>query len=128
MVYPSSELADVAGTTSRMICDVPQGYTQSMLLEEINNEGFLGAYDFLHLPFDQDTGANCGYALINFVDAGHARVFSKVFEGRKMSRCTSDRPVSVIAVSQDSEAPPAGPGSRGAAAAGAAAAASSTAR
>merc|ERR1719161_3422716 len=95
MVYPSSELADVAGTTSRMICDVPQGYTQSMLLEEINNEGFLGSYDFVHLPFDQETGANCGYAIINFVDAGHAQVFSNVFDRRKMSNFESEQMVSV---------------------------------
>lgn len=104
MPYAAAEFVDAAGTTMLMLCNLPEQYTQTMLLEEINNEGFMGSYDFLHLPFDRETGTNCGYALVNFVDVGHAHVFAKVFEGRKMSRFDSDKTVSVIAVRQGSEA------------------------
>merc|ERR1719217_750543 len=68
----------------RVLWNLPSQYTQDMLSEDIHNEGFIGAYDLLHVPFDGQLGTNCGYAVINFVDAGHARMFSKVFEGRRM--------------------------------------------
>lgn len=102
--YPSVELADAASTTRMMMCNVPEQYTQSMLVEEINVEGFMGSYDFVHLPFDPETGRNCGYALISFIDAGHASMFSKVFEGRRMSLSDSEKTVSVIAVRHVAEA------------------------
>merc|ERR1719271_959269 len=85
-----------ADTTTIMMRNLPNKYTQRMLLTEINQVGFLGTFDFLYLPIDPETSANRGYAFLNFIDPSFAWMFKISFEGRKMNRFNSNKVVSVM--------------------------------
>jgi hypothetical protein len=89
---PSPEWASVYTVMMR---NLPNKYTQQLLLEELNDSGFLGTFDFLYLPIDPDTMANKGYAFISFVSPSSAWQLRMTYEGRKMSRFNSDKVVSV---------------------------------
>eukprot|EP00931_Biecheleriopsis_adriatica_P085994 TRINITY_DN60736_c0_g1_i1.p1 TRINITY_DN60736_c0_g1~~TRINITY_DN60736_c0_g1_i1.p1 ORF type:complete len:419 (+),score=78.33 TRINITY_DN60736_c0_g1_i1:46-1257(+) len=88
---------DWAGVTTIMMRNLPNKYTQRMLLTEINHTGFLGTFDFLYLPIDPETMANRGYAFVNFIDPGFAWMFRMSYEGRKMSRFNSNKVVAIVA-------------------------------
>lgn len=81
--------------TTVMMRNLPNKYTQRMLLTEINNSGFLGTFDFLYLPVDLETNANKGYAFLNFVDPSFAWMFRMSNDGRKMNHFNSNKVVSV---------------------------------
>jgi len=86
---------DWAGTTTVMMRNIPNKYTQKMLLPEINNAGFLGTFDFLYLPIDPETQANRGYCFLNFIDPSFAWMFKMSYEGKKMAKFNSNKVVSV---------------------------------
>ena len=52
--------------TTVMIKNIPNKYTQKMLLQKIN-ETHKDQYDFFYLPIDFKNQCNVGYAFINFV-------------------------------------------------------------
>ncbi|CAE7581141.1 ML5 [Symbiodinium natans] len=79
-----------------MMRNLPNKYTQRMLLLEVNHAGFLGAFDFFYLPIDTETGANRGYAFLNFLDPALAWMFRLMYEGRKMSRFNSSKVITVV--------------------------------
>ena len=54
--------------TTLMIKNIPNKYTQKMLLSTMD-EQFRGAYDFFYLPIDFKNKCNVGYAFINMVRA-----------------------------------------------------------
>lgn len=85
-----------ANKTTVMMRNLPNKYTQRMLLTEVNQTGFLGTFDFLYLPIDPETAANRGYAFLNFIDPGFAWMFKTSYEGRKMNRFKSTKVVSVM--------------------------------
>jgi len=85
-----------ANTTTVMMRNLPNKYTQRMLLTEVNQLGFLGTFDFLYLPIDPETTANRGYAFLNFIDPSFAWMFKLAYEGRKMSRFNSSKVVLVM--------------------------------
>lgn len=87
--------ASWATTTTVMMRNLPNKYTQHMLLEELNQAGFLGTFDFVYLPIDPDTSANRGYAFMNFTDPAWAWMLKMTYEGRKMNSFNSDKVVSV---------------------------------
>lgn len=85
-----------SAVTTVMMRNIPNKYTQRMLLMEVQSCGFLGTFDFLYLPIDAETAANRGYAFLNFFDPGSAWMFRCMFEGRKMSRFNSKKVISVV--------------------------------
>lgn len=86
---------DWRNKTTVMLRNLPNKYSQQMLLEELNTSGFLGSFDFLYLPIDPETNANRGYCFINFTDPSFAWTLKVAYEGRKMGRFNSDKVVSV---------------------------------
>lgn len=53
--------------TTVMIKNIPNKYTQKMLLERIDVK-HAGRYDFFYLPIDLKNNCNVGYAFINMSD------------------------------------------------------------
>lgn len=86
---------DWCDTTTVMMRNLPNKFTQHMLLTDMNQMNFLGTFDFLYLPIDPATSANKGYAFINFLEPSVAWMFKEHYEGRKMSRSNSEKVVSV---------------------------------
>lgn len=87
--------AQWAAAHTVMMRNLPNKYTQQMLLHEINEAGFDGMFDFLYLPIDPETGANRGYAFINFISPNCSWSFKQRYEGCRMSNFNSNKVVSV---------------------------------
>merc|ERR1740138_1013689 len=51
--------------TTVMLRNLPNNYTRDMLLEHIENKGFIGLIDFFYLPIDFRSHACLGYAFVN---------------------------------------------------------------
>merc|ERR1719409_1107386 len=83
--------------------NLPNKYTQSMLLEELSDAGFRAKddFDFIYLPMDHTTAANLGYCFINFVETALANAFAAAFQapGKKMRRFNSNKTVVVMPAS-----------------------------
>mmetsp|Transcript_10652 Transcript_10652/g.20664 ORF Transcript_10652/g.20664 Transcript_10652/m.20664 type:complete len:482 (+) Transcript_10652:152-1597(+) len=67
--------------TTVMLRNLPNNYTRSMLLRLLDEEGFVGQYDFVYLPMDFKTHASLGYAFVNLTSTEQATAFWKKFEG-----------------------------------------------
>lgn len=72
-----SEVKDVAKPselgTSVMIRNLPHDITQRRLLEELDESGYRGLYDFAYMPCCFVTGKGKGFAFINFIDTETAK-------------------------------------------------------
>eukprot|EP00929_Paragymnodinium_shiwhaense_P108895 TRINITY_DN75240_c0_g1_i1.p1 TRINITY_DN75240_c0_g1~~TRINITY_DN75240_c0_g1_i1.p1 ORF type:complete len:422 (+),score=59.44 TRINITY_DN75240_c0_g1_i1:77-1342(+) len=71
--------------TTLMLRNIPVKYNREMMLEDIDNRGFQGAYDFFYLPIDFQTGNTVGYAFINLIRAVDAQRFQDVYNGLQLS-------------------------------------------
>ncbi|KAG0307000.1 hypothetical protein BGZ98_001308 [Dissophora globulifera] len=76
--------------TTFMIRNIPNKYTQQMLLECINETHF-AMFDFLYLRMDFKNKCNVGYAFINFINTDVVSSFIKERVGKKWSRFNSDK-------------------------------------
>merc|ERR1712146_83645 len=76
--------------TTLMIRNIPNKYTQTGVLEEIN-VNHSGKYDFFYLPIDFKNKCNVGYAFINFNDAAHIPGFCEEFNGHKWNHFNSEK-------------------------------------
>jgi len=87
--------------TTVMMRNLPNKYTQQMLLEELQDGGFRlqQDFDFFYLPMDHSNAANLGYCFINFVETALANAFAAAFQGKKMRRFNSNKTVVVMPAS-----------------------------
>lgn len=68
--------------TTVMMRNIPNDYTQAMLLHLLNAEGFGGSFDLFYLPIDfRKKVANFGYGFVNLVDPASAKRFQDHFSG-----------------------------------------------
>ncbi len=72
---------------SLYVRNIPNKYTQMDLIAEF--EKHQSKFDFLYLPIDFGSGANVGYAFINFVHPLFIIDFYNEFMGREWSKFKS---------------------------------------
>lgn len=77
--------------TTVMLRHIPNKYTQANLLDEINQEGFVGRYDFFYLPMDMHNRTNVGYAFINFLTPQDAQLFKARMTDYKFHKYSSHK-------------------------------------
>lgn len=73
-----------------MVKNIPNKYSQAMLLDEIDAIQSV-SYDFFYLPMDFRNRCNVGYAFINFTDRNDVVVFFSHFHGRKWNHFNSEK-------------------------------------
>ena len=76
--------------TTIMIKNIPNKYTISTFLDEINID-FKNKYDVFYLPIDYGNKCNLGFAFINFVDSFHIINFYDMYRGKKWKRFNSEK-------------------------------------
>eukprot|EP01080_Neovahlkampfia_damariscottae_P006922 gene6922-11085_t len=76
--------------TTLMIKNIPNKYTQKMLLQTIDIK-FKGSYDFFYLPIDFKNRCNVGYSFINFIDPISIIQFCKELNGKKWEKFNSEK-------------------------------------
>lgn len=76
--------------TTCMIKNIPNKYTQQMLIEFLN-ETHKGRYDFIYLRMDFKNKCNVGYAFINFVSPLDILSFANRMLGRKWPKFNSEK-------------------------------------
>jgi len=76
--------------TTLMIKNIPNKYTISTFLEEINID-FKNKYDIFYLPIDYTNKCNLGFAFINFVDSFHIIEFYDNYRGKKWKKFNSEK-------------------------------------
>eukprot|EP00928_Gymnodinium_smaydae_P037498 TRINITY_DN26017_c0_g2_i1.p2 TRINITY_DN26017_c0_g2~~TRINITY_DN26017_c0_g2_i1.p2 ORF type:complete len:442 (+),score=78.15 TRINITY_DN26017_c0_g2_i1:95-1327(+) len=86
-----------APITTMMLRNIPNKYTQAKLLQELDDSGFAGTYDFFYLPMDVHNRSNVGYAFVNFPSPIHAEEFRRQFSQHHFQRFHS-RKVGTVCV------------------------------
>mmetsp|Transcript_4496 Transcript_4496/g.11157 ORF Transcript_4496/g.11157 Transcript_4496/m.11157 type:complete len:364 (-) Transcript_4496:401-1492(-) len=87
--------AGTQSATTLMLRNIPNKYTQNLLMKEIDASGFTGTYDFFYLPMDVHNRSNVGYAFINFADPADAKRFYQVFDEHRFQQIQSRKVSSV---------------------------------
>lgn len=78
--------------TSLMVRNIPNKYTQQMLLAEFADNGHgPGKIDFFYLPIDFKNKCNRGYAFVNFVDFKDIIPFHRQYFGQHWRVFNSDK-------------------------------------
>jgi hypothetical protein len=83
--------------TTMMLRNIPNKYTQPKLLQELDELGYGGTYNFFYLPMDVHNRSNVGYAFINFNRAADALRFHHDFSLHRFQRFQS-RKVGTVCV------------------------------
>lgn len=82
--------------TSLMVRNIPNKYTQSMLLSEFSKCGHgPGKIDFFYLPIDFRNKCNRGYAFVNFVDYRDIVSFHNAYNGQSWKVFKSEKICSI---------------------------------
>lgn len=90
------EDASDQGKTTVMFQNIPNKFSQKMLLNEIDSRGFKGKYDFFYLPIDFNNRCNVGYAFLNFINEAWAKKFQQELTGVKLSSYGSRKICAVV--------------------------------
>jgi RNA recognition motif-containing protein len=78
--------------TSLMVRNIPNKYTQQMLLSEFEENGLgPGVIDFFYLPIDFKNRCNRGYAFVNFVNYADILTFHRQYFGKHWRTFNSDK-------------------------------------
>ncbi|KAG2490810.1 hypothetical protein HYH03_010732 [Edaphochlamys debaryana] len=80
--------------TTLMVKNIPNKYTQKMLLATID-EQFKGCYDFFYLPIDFKNKCNVGYAFINMINPFDIIALVERFNNRRWERFNSEKVCSI---------------------------------
>lgn len=70
--------------------NIPNKYTQQMLLDEVN-QNHSGTYDFFYLPIDFKNRCNVGYCFINFLSPQSIPAFVEEFHGQRWKSFNSEK-------------------------------------
>lgn len=73
--------------TTVMLRNIPNKYTQAMLVEQLHQASFRGNIDYLYLPIDFANRCNCGYCFINFRTSTARQCFVGAFDGVAVQSC-----------------------------------------
>ena len=76
--------------TTVMVRNIPNKYSQQMLLEEVNIN-HKGTYDFFYLPIDFKNKCNVGYCFINFLEPKYIQPFIEEFNGQRWKSFNSEK-------------------------------------
>jgi len=78
----------VNAVTTLMLRNIPNKYCQRELLEDLDSYGFLPGehMDFFYLPIDPVTGANLGYAFVNFTNQDVTEKFRQDINRKQLPR------------------------------------------
>jgi len=78
----------VSAVTTLMLRNIPNKYCQRELLEDLDSYGFLPGehMDFFYLPIDPVTGANLGYAFVNFTNQDITEKFRQDINRKQLPR------------------------------------------
>jgi hypothetical protein len=85
-------------TTTLMIRNVPNRYSQRDLINELKSLGFGGAFDFLYVPLDLGTMSNVGYAFVNFTHHSWAEKCMEVLQNHRFKRHRQAGKVAAVSV------------------------------
>jgi len=78
--------------TSLMVRNIPNKYTQKMLLDEFAEAGHgSDKMDFFYLPIDFKNRCNRGYAFVNFVEFQDIAAFHRQYNGKHWKVFNSDK-------------------------------------
>mmetsp|Transcript_69519 Transcript_69519/g.182210 ORF Transcript_69519/g.182210 Transcript_69519/m.182210 type:complete len:321 (+) Transcript_69519:171-1133(+) len=69
--------------TTLMIRNIPNRYSQSELVEELESAGLGGGFDFVYLPLDRSSRASVGYAFVNFISYSWAELCREALAGHR---------------------------------------------
>lgn len=76
--------------TTLMIRNIPNKYTQKMLLQSVDDT-HQGLYDFFYLPIDFKNQCNVGYSFINFIEPISIVSFYMKFHNKKWDKFNSEK-------------------------------------
>jgi len=85
-------------TTTLMIRNVPNRYSQRDLITELKSLGFGGTFDFLYVPLDLGTMSNVGYAFVNFTHQSWAEKCMEVLQNHRFKRHRQAGKVAAVSV------------------------------
>jgi len=77
----AAEGPDDESNTTVMLRNIPNRYTQQMLLTLLEEHGFSPLFDFVYLPMDFRNGVNLGYAFVNLLTHQDATRLMQTFQG-----------------------------------------------
>lgn len=96
MVIMGLEAKPMQHVTTVMIRNLPRRLAQKTLLEELNNTGFAGLFDFCYIPCCFDSGAGKGYAFVNFTTTEAAeRLITAWHKTHRFGLKESDVPLNI---------------------------------